>query len=326
MPYKLLIKYVKQIVNTLENIHAHGYIHTDIKPENILISHIDDKNQKIIDYMKKKSVEEIINKRFIENSHKIQKLKTLNEKKNLIIKDILLEFIDDKSEDSDSSSENEDSYIDETSCEVKEEKQYRYTRDMTSIDINSDDEEDTFISDEGIEEKKENRYYENIVMADFGTIIRSVSKEQTFNIQTRYYRSPEVILRIEYDNRIDIWSLGCMIYELITGDILFYPDNIKEINIDRYHIYDIQMKLGLIEKDIWDKCKTRDIYLREDGGIRGINNIKPDFLWVKIYDKLKDEYNADEIENIMNLLMYCLEVDHNKRKTSKQLINILDKF
>ena len=39
-------------------------------------------------------------------------------------------------------------------------------------------------------------------------------------IQTRQYRSPEVIIGAHYDTSADIWSLACMIFELVTGDFL----------------------------------------------------------------------------------------------------------
>jgi serine/threonine-protein kinase SRPK3 len=42
-------------------------------------------------------------------------------------------------------------------------------------------------------------------------------------IQTRQYRSPEVILGQTYNESADIWSLACMMYEVLTGDLLFQP-------------------------------------------------------------------------------------------------------
>jgi len=42
-------------------------------------------------------------------------------------------------------------------------------------------------------------------------------------ITTRQYRPPEAILGQPYDSKVDIWSHGCMIFELITGDYLFDP-------------------------------------------------------------------------------------------------------
>ncbi|XP_066312835.1 uncharacterized protein [Miscanthus floridulus] len=40
-------------------------------------------------------------------------------------------------------------------------------------------------------------------------------------VQSRSYRAPEVILGLPYDQRIDIWSLGCILSELYTGEVLF---------------------------------------------------------------------------------------------------------
>lgn len=44
-----------------------------------------------------------------------------------------------------------------------------------------------------------------------------VDGHSTGDIQTRQYRSPEVILGAKYDCSVDIWSAGCMIFELLTG-------------------------------------------------------------------------------------------------------------
>ncbi|KAK9795228.1 hypothetical protein WJX73_007151 [Symbiochloris irregularis] len=59
-------------------------------------------------------------------------------------------------------------------------------------------------------------------VADFGNACW-VHKQFTTDIQTRQYRCPEVILGANYSTPADMWSLACMIFELVTGDHLFDP-------------------------------------------------------------------------------------------------------
>lgn len=46
-------------------------------------------------------------------------------------------------------------------------------------------------------------------------------------MQSRSYRAPEVILGLSYDYKIDIWSVGCILAELFTGNVLFQNDSIQ---------------------------------------------------------------------------------------------------
>lgn len=48
-------------------------------------------------------------------------------------------------------------------------------------------------------------------------------------VQSRSYRAPEVILGCEYDYRIDVWSLGCILFELYTGNVLFQNCSTQEL-------------------------------------------------------------------------------------------------
>ena len=67
-----------------------------------------------------------------------------------------------------------------------------------------------------------------IKIIDFGS--SCFVKERAHNyIQSRYYRSPEVILGYPYTEAIDMWSLGCILAELLTGKVLFRADNEVEL-------------------------------------------------------------------------------------------------
>jgi len=64
----------------------------------------------------------------------------------------------------------------------------------------------------------------SIKVIDFGSSCFGNEKVYTY-IQSRFYRSPEVILGLSYNTSIDMWSLGCILAELYTGHPLFPGDN-----------------------------------------------------------------------------------------------------
>jgi serine/threonine-protein kinase SRPK3 len=55
-------------------------------------------------------------------------------------------------------------------------------------------------------------------------------------IQTRQYRSPEVIIGKCYMPNADVWSFACMLFELITGDFLFEPRSGDNFDKDDDHL------------------------------------------------------------------------------------------
>ncbi|XP_015125476.1 serine/threonine-protein kinase PRP4 homolog [Diachasma alloeum] len=58
-------------------------------------------------------------------------------------------------------------------------------------------------------------------LCDFGSASHAHENEVTPYLVSRFYRAPEIILGIPYDFGIDMWSVGCTIYELYTGKIMF---------------------------------------------------------------------------------------------------------
>jgi len=48
-------------------------------------------------------------------------------------------------------------------------------------------------------------------------------------VQSRSYRAPEVILGLPYDQKIDLWSLGAILAELLTGYVLFQNDSVPSM-------------------------------------------------------------------------------------------------
>uniref|UniRef100_A0AAV2IZV4 mitogen-activated protein kinase n=1 Tax=Knipowitschia caucasica TaxID=637954 RepID=A0AAV2IZV4_KNICA len=68
---------------------------------------------------------------------------------------------------------------------------------------------------------------------DFG-LARQTDDEMTGYVATRWYRAPEIMLNwMHYNQNVDIWSVGCIMGELIKGKVLFpgtdYIDQLKRI-------------------------------------------------------------------------------------------------
>ncbi|KAI6277513.1 hypothetical protein MCOR21_006514 [Pyricularia oryzae] len=67
-------------------------------------------------------------------------------------------------------------------------------------------------------------------ICDLGTAIdrsdaATAHNEITPYLVSRFYRAPEIILGIPYDYAADMWSIGCTLYEMYTGKILFTGDS-----------------------------------------------------------------------------------------------------
>ena len=84
-------------------------------------------------------------------------------------------------------------------------------------------------------------------------------------IQSRFYRSPEVLLGIPYDLAIDMWSLGCILVEMHTGEPLFSGSNeidqmnkiVEVLEMPPKHILDQAQKT----RKFFDKLSTDGSYV-----------------------------------------------------------------
>ncbi len=63
--------------------------------------------------------------------------------------------------------------------------------------------------------------YTNVKVIDFGSSCYAGQNVYSY-IQSRFYRAPEVIFGNDYGPPIDMWSLGCIIVELLTGELMLF--------------------------------------------------------------------------------------------------------
>ncbi|XP_056364105.1 homeodomain-interacting protein kinase 4 isoform X2 [Oenanthe melanoleuca] len=103
------------------------------------------------------------------------------------------------------------------------------------------------------------RYPFRIKLVDFGSaiLLPEVCHVQEPYIQTRFYRAPEILLGLPFCEKVDIWSLGCVMAELHLGWPL-YPGN------DEYdQICYICSTLGLPRAELlYAAQKTRSFFQR----------------------------------------------------------------
>jgi dual specificity protein kinase YAK1 len=65
---------------------------------------------------------------------------------------------------------------------------------------------------------------DDVKLIDYGSAFLE-SDKPNYCIQTAFYRSPEVILRMKFGCAIDMWSFGCFVTELFIGKPLFPSGN-----------------------------------------------------------------------------------------------------
>lgn len=69
----------------------------------------------------------------------------------------------------------------------------------------------------------------DICLIDFGSATFDYEHHSTV-VSTRHYRAPEVILELGWSHPCDVWSVGCIIFELYTGFTLFQThDNLEHL-------------------------------------------------------------------------------------------------
>ncbi|KAE8348164.1 kinase-like domain-containing protein [Aspergillus coremiiformis] len=169
-------------------------------------------------------------------------------------------------------------------------------------------------------------------VCDLGSASPATENEITPYLVSRFYRAPEIILGIPYDHAIDVWSIGCTLFELYTGKILFTGRNNNQMlrsvmecrgkyppkllrrgslahvhfdNMGNFHSTEEDKITGRLVTRVVDfKKPTRDLKTRLMGkGTRGMT-----------------DNEAKELTLFVDLLDRCLSLNPEKRCTPAEAL------
>ena len=140
----------------------------------------------------------------------------------------------------------------------------------------------------------------------------------TPEIQTRQYRSPEVIIGADYNTSADIWSFACTIFEMVTGDFLFEPRKAQNFDKDDDHLAQMMELLGRMPKNLALSGKNSKNFFNSKGNLKRISDLR---FW-PVKKVLTDKYliKEDEAQAFSDFLMPMLEWHHDRRATAQQML------
>ncbi|KAA1475862.1 kinase-like protein [Dentipellis sp. KUC8613] len=169
-------------------------------------------------------------------------------------------------------------------------------------------------------------------LCDLGSASDASENDITPYLVSRFYRAPEIILGIPYDPALDIWSIGCTLYELYTGKILFPGRS----NNQMLHLM-MEVK-GRFNHKMIKKAQFGNVYFDDMGGfqavekdrvtggdvVRTVHVAKPSRdLRARLMPSASAQMKDDErklLTSFVDLLDKCLALDPARRITPKEAL------
>lgn len=149
-------------------------------------------------------------------------------------------------------------------------------------------------------------------MVDFGS--GCFREEQVYTyVQSRFYRAPEVILRIPYSEKVDIWSLGCILAELYTGEPIF-PGNNEQEQLE----YIMELG-GIFPESMIDKSRKKEHYFASDYSPYLIEDPVEGILRIPDSRSITQAVPSKDLI-FLDFITRCLELDPETRFSAKQAL------
>lgn len=156
-----------------------------------------------------------------------------------------------------------------------------------------------------------------VKIADLGNACWT-DKHFAEDIQTRQYRSPEVILGAKYNWSVDIWSAACLIFELLTGDYLFDPHSGLDYDRDEDHLALMIELLGPMPRQLIKRGEfSRELFTR-NGELRHIRKL--DYFPLAEVLEEKYKFSREDAKLLSEFLEPMLRLDASKRASAKECL------
>lgn len=171
----------------------------------------------------------------------------------------------------------------------------------------------------------------SVRIADFGTGCEAKDAEITPYLASRFYRAPEVILGAKYGCEIDIWSLGCTLYEMFTGKVLF-PGHSNNHMIKLFLDTKGKMPVKLIRQGQYSSqhfdLETQAFIFKDTDQLTGIlvdrklyyGNQEKDCLKSALVSGEMTAGERHQVSLFADLVGKCLELQPEKRLTPKEAL------
>ncbi|CAK5081948.1 unnamed protein product [Meloidogyne enterolobii] len=125
-------------------------------------------------------------------------------------------------------------------------------------------------------------------------------------VSTRHYRAPEVILELGWSQPCDVWSIGCIMFELYTGQTLFQThDNREHLAMMERILENIPYRMGRKTKTKYFYHGRLDWNERTSAGQYVRDNCKPLMRYM--------QSNNEEHQQLFNLIDRMLDYEPSSR-------------
>jgi len=172
--------------------------------------------------------------------------------------------------------------------------------------------------------EKDGNYYTKL--ADFGlAIFNDYNTEfKNFKISCLQYKSPETLLSYDFDEKLDIWAFGCIVYEMYTnGKLLYFKQHSKKISNDDMIIN--QLKYIVNRNYTFRNKKDLRKFFIENFDINNIimNNRRFNNYSELILNKNNEILFDDSFKEELNELLFnSLHLDYRKRYSANKLLKL----